>query len=189
VKPSKKTRPEAVLKNLPDEFQAEIYAWLRMPPDKDGTRHSYEAGVAWLATKGVATSKTPLHEFFQWYPTALKLREARNFGQTFQDERLKLFGGDITPERLEQIRAETQLMFELRAAGADDQEFYAEMRKLAVADAKIALAKGDAARDDRRIALLEKKAALVDQLKAESAKPGGITPEVLARIEEAAKLL
>ena len=48
---------------------------------------------------------------------------------------------------------------------------------------------GEAQRDERKLLLLEKKAAAFDQLKAASKSKGGITPETLTQIERELKLL
>lgn len=64
MKGLRKTRPDAVLKNLPEERQAEIYAYC--------CKNSYEATLAWLSCAGQPCGFSPLRRWFKWYQLKAK---------------------------------------------------------------------------------------------------------------------
>jgi hypothetical protein len=142
----KKPRGDAKLKILPDALQEELWQILR--------RTTHEKAEAWLLSKhGIATSPAALSHFFSWYPRQGWLKQAANFSDTLKATLKNLPALKATAAEAEQI---AQVNFEILAAQNRDAELFLALRKEKREAKKLTL-------DERRIAILEKKASEADE--------------------------
>jgi hypothetical protein len=169
---AQKARGDSVLKTLPDALQEELWQLCRRVP--------YAKARAWLKEKhGIETSETALSKFFTWYSRQGWLRQSSTFGDHLKGAL------EADPEFAGKAAAAAKAAghaFEIMAAMDRDPKLYVALRRDEREREKLR-------QSGQRLDLLIKKAALVDELKNASAQPGGLTPEVLARIEQEAKLL
>lgn len=115
----KKPRGEAVLKNLPDKLQAELWEVAR--------RTTYAKAIAWLsATHEVDISEGPLSKWFGWYPRSLTLRMAAATSSQLEQTLKNLPDLKITAEQASQV---AQVNFEIQAAQDRDPKLFAALRK------------------------------------------------------------
>lgn len=165
----RKPRSDSALKTLPEERQAQVAALL--------ASKSLAEVKAELAKDGLVTSTAALSEFFSWWQVrqSLQRREDRITGIL---EQVKADVPEVDQDKL--FRLGQSLFGTLAIAEQDGQQWY-NTQRLALAAQKLEL-------EDRRIQLLEAKLAEVQKVVGE-AKAGGITPETLTKIEEAARLL
>ena len=99
MKNDRKPNANAVLKNLPEPRQAEIYARCNLPAKEGG---GFANVRAWLAEDGIRTSEAALSYFFSWY--GLRQQVARN-EQTVETllEKFREADPDATPEKVQSI--------------------------------------------------------------------------------------
>lgn len=129
---TRKPRGDAVLKNLPDALQDELYQMLR--------RNTQEKVVEWLkADHGIKTDSGALSRFWEWYHS-WSLKPAADFAGSLQKQFEKM---PQLKGQAEKIREITQVAFEMKAA--QDR------------DPKLFFALGKARHDARRLALEENK--------------------------------
>lgn len=125
----KKPRGEAVLKNLPDALQEELWQLAR--------RTTYPKALAWLkATHGVTVSEPTLSVFFSWYPKSLTLRLAKSTSDQLEDTLKKLPQSKYTAE---QAREVASVNFELMAAQNRDAELFTMLGKAKLEAARLEL--------------------------------------------------
>lgn len=142
----KKPRGDAKLKTLPDALQETLWQLLR--------RTTAEKAAAWLAkTHEVQTSAGALSEFFSWYPRAGWLKQSAAFATNLEATLRKLPELKITAEQASQV---AQASFEIQAAQNRDPELFLALQKGKLEVVKVA-------QSERKIKLLEAKAALADQ--------------------------
>lgn len=114
-----KPRGDAVLKNLPDALQEELWQKLR--------RQTLTKVRTWLLeTHELVSSETTLSHFFSWYPRSLTLRNAARSSSNLQGTLEKLSELKITAA---QAAAIAQVEFELLAAEDRDPALFASLRK------------------------------------------------------------
>lgn len=143
---SRKPRADAKLKTLPDALQERLYQELR--------RTSQEKVIAWLkADHEIETSAGALSEFFSWYPRSQSLRNAASFADQFlaQAQKLPEFKGNVTD-----LQRAAEVLFQIQAAQDRDPKLFVELMK-------ISLAKKDQELNERKVKLLEAKAALAEK--------------------------
>jgi len=171
---NKKPRADSVLKTLPPDRQAVIAEYLRA--------HSLEDTRAWLAEDGLKTSIAALSEFFSWHALEVK-RQRREQAIEHWMECEKLDHPELSDEEL---FTRGQRKFSMISIAEEDPENWARIQ--ATGFKKLQLSQ-----EDRRIKLLEQKAAAFDRAQAALSEArnskGGITPETLKRIESELKLL
>ena len=156
---SKKPRGEAVLKNLPDALQEELWQVTR--------RTTLAKACAWLQEKHeISVSESTLSVFFSWYPRSLTLRMAAKSSTELEATLKKLPELKISAD---QAREVAQVSFELQAAQNRDAELFLALGKARHDSEKLKL-------DERKVKLLEAKAALTDQAKA-VASDADLSPE------------
>lgn len=115
----KKPRGEAILKNLPDALQEELWQYAR--------RTTYPKALAWLrTTHEITVSEATLSEFFGWYPRSLTLRSAAAMSSQLEETLKKLPALKITAE---QAREVAQVNFELQASQDRDSSLFAALRR------------------------------------------------------------
>lgn len=142
---SRKQRSDATLKTLPEVVQEQLFALLR-------TKSYAEVRLAAKEKWEVTTSPSALHEFYRWYPTSRRLEVAKSTADEVAKTLRAL--GDVKLDDTQIARA-SQAVFEAQAIREGDAATYIGL-------AKIRLASEAGQRDERRIALLEKKAAQAD---------------------------
>jgi hypothetical protein len=195
---SRKPRSDSKLKNLPEDVQERIAGWCQ----EDGLQSACSRCAAELQPP-VQTNPTSLGEFYAWWRLQRTFRQADSFARE-AEEMLKEEFPDATPEK---IAAAGQLVFTMQATNAGDADTFKELEYLRVRkeeaqhnariaelkiqqkDKQIAQKEKDIALATRRVEMLEANAAKAkEQLEAVKAK-GGLTPETLAAIEQAAAML
>lgn len=164
---NRKPNSNSKLKTLSPERQADVAEYART--------HSLAETVGWLRADGVHSSSSSLSEFLSWW--ALQQTFARAESNTHQ---FKEWLAKVSPELSEeQLDARAALLFQFEAVKTGDPDTYlafATARHKAKMDGlKFQQGERKLAQDDRRIALLEKKAAQADQ--AENVTKSDLTPE------------
>lgn len=171
---TKKSRSDSALKTLPEARQTDIAEYL--------AAHSLAETVAWLKADGLKTSAASLSEFLSWYSLRQQLQRNEQTVETLLAEYVKS-DPNLPPEK---IQAMGQAFFSAMSLTQQNPEVWVQVQKLNLQRAAMEL-------DQRRVVLLEKKAAAYDRAqelltKAKSSK-GGITKETLQQIESELKLL
>jgi SMC interacting uncharacterized protein involved in chromosome segregation len=186
------------LKTLPEEVQARVAGWC--------AKGSLSAAVSRCSSElSLATNLDSMSKFFRWWKTEQDKRaRIETIEQLFQraDANAKAVGellaqSGATPE---QIAAADQMVFTLEASSSPDKSLWIELEKLRVVkEAAAQKARSDAAKirqKDRDLSLVERRVTLLEEnaQKAKDAltkvvKKGGLSPEDIAEIEAAAKLL
>lgn len=190
----RKPHARSRLKTLPPDKQRELFEHL--------TANTLEETEAWLATgaltgESLDTQRSSLSEFFAWYPLASQLHAAANMTDMLKAELKELPGLNLDEEQLSKAG---QAIFETIAIKNQDSDLYTALRKLRQNDSALKLkGRGDskkAEQKDRELELTERRVKLLEenQAKAKAAletvkSRGGLTPETLRQIEEAASLL
>jgi hypothetical protein len=115
----KKPRGEAILKNLPDALQEQVWQHAR--------RTTLEKACAWLlATHEIKVSPATLSIFFAWYPRSRTLRMAARSSEELETALKNLPELQITAA---QASAIAQVNFEMQAAQDRDPALFAALRK------------------------------------------------------------
>jgi hypothetical protein len=176
----KEIRADAKLKNLPAEALEEL--WLMRNPGEDGEKLTLEAIAVEVPLRfGFTCSVSSLSEFYKW----LRLKKRMEGAQARAIQaRLELARDpSMTPEDLDRA---AQTIFTAETLEEGNVKGY-------VALAKLGLQRRALDHDARKLALLEEKAAeakaKIMALTTAAKSQGGLTPETLAEIEEAAGLL
>ena len=165
--PTRKVRPDATLRQLPEERQLMIYADLQ--------KRSYADVRKSLKADGVDVGSTALADFFQFWSSELFFQRAEVGRQQLQRQIMEARPG-LTMEQATEV---ADAAFIATTAAVGDLPGYLGVRKIVAAERKTAL-------DARRLALLEKKAAQMDALEAslkEKKGKGGLSQETLELIE------
>ena len=188
-----KPRSDAKLLNLPAEQQDKIADWLLDGVEtEDGLTTSYKAVAAQVYLDlGVKTSVGALYEFYRQVCAPRRLRRASVAAEQFAG--VVNEGADFAAPTIALLR---QKAFEILAADkTDPKELLAffgsvlDQQKLELKTRELDLRSQDTQIKLRRLELIERQAvAAKEKLTAIVAK-GGITPETLKIIEEAAGLL
>lgn len=199
---SKKPRADAVLKSLSEERQAQVIEWCDVPKSRK-CAGGYKFAKEQLAADGVQTSIGALSEFYSWWHLrqdfAAADAQAEDFQELLQSANLGL--------STEQIETAGRFVFTRKALINRDSDEFREMQYLKLAQEsaktkadfeaqKIEISKAKLAQKDREIALAQRRIELLEANAAKAkeqlvalASKGGLTPEALAEIEEAAKIL
>ena len=152
-----KPRSDAVLKTLPPERQAAIAEHL--------ASHSLAETRAWLKADGLTTSTAALSQFLAWYSLRQQLSRNETVVETLLAE-LKQSNPAIAPESIE---AAGQSFFTALALQQQDPKAWALAQGIAIRKKQMHL-------DERKLALLEKKAAQADAARKVT-ENGALTPE------------
>jgi hypothetical protein len=108
----KKVRADAVLKNLPEERQLEIFELLK--------EKSLAAARQHLREDGIRVSLQTLSEFYSWYALRMSLREAESDTENLL-ELIKQDAPELPEERLAAIG---NALFNLRAIKSQDPKMF-----------------------------------------------------------------
>lgn len=109
---SKKVRADAVLKNLPEERQGEIFERCRT--------ETLAAVRKWLAQDGIKVSQQTLSEFYSWYALRASLKEAESDTENLL-ELIRKDAPELPEERLASIG---NALFNLRAIKQQDPKLF-----------------------------------------------------------------
>jgi hypothetical protein len=113
-----KQRGDAVLKNLPDALQEELYQFLR--------RNTQAKTLEWLLkTHALKTSPAALTAFWTWYPRSVYLRQAAKSSDDLAATLLKLPSLKLTAAQAAEV---AQVNFEMQAAQDRDPALFAALR-------------------------------------------------------------
>ena len=180
MNPDKEIRSDAKLKNLPAEALEDL--WRFRNPEEGGTKLSYEEIAVEIPLRHAFTvSLSTLSEFYAWLRLKRRMDSAAERAMQARIELAK--DGSLTPEDLERS---AQIVFTAETLEAGDVQGYVALAKLGLARKSLAL-------DARRINLLENAAAeakaKLEAVLNGAKSQGGLTPETLRQIEEAAGLL
>lgn len=142
MKPDKKTRADAVLKNLPEPRQAEIYERLTVKtPDWPNT--SYAAVLAWLKADGLETSSGALHSFYSAYTFRKQLGANASVVETLLAD-FKSANPTATPE---QIQSTGQAFFSALALQQQDPQQWRWIQQSQLQQQQLALERKKFQRD------------------------------------------
>ena len=187
----KATRPrsDSKLKLLTEEQQEQIATWARTPKSDAGPGGLAYAREMLAREYGVKVSLSTLSEFVSWH--SLQQRFAKASSRATQvAELLRERAPGMEPE---QVRALAQSIFTLEALDAGDAAAYVSLEHLQLSRDAVATR---AKLEERKLALAERRVLLLEEnaAKAKAAlegikSKGGLTPETLRTIEEAAGLL
>lgn len=161
---TRKPRGDSVLKTLPEERQDAIA--------EHALGHKLAETVAWLRDDGIQTSSAALSEFVCWYGLRRRLERTQSTVDTLLD-RLKQERPSMSPEDL---FSTGQTLFAALAIETNDPKVWVGTQRLALRQQALAL-------EDRRIRVLEQRAAQADQ--AEAITQSALSPdEKMARMRQ-----
>ena len=182
----RKPRTDAVLLHLPMDQQKALCEWLL-----DGGL-SYRAAVAAMEKEfGVQTSSTAVFDFYHTV-CAPELLRRRSVAVTTSEE--VAAEAEASPGRWDEAALEKlkQRVFEMMLNPQADPKETKALFGLVLKAKDQAIKDRDLDLDERRVAILERKADELDAAKkkaAELKEKGGLTPEMLEVIETQLKLL
>jgi hypothetical protein len=189
-----------VLKTLPDDQQDIIASWC-----SQGTLES--AVSRCLSELGIKTNIDSMSKFHRAHVAKKELQEHFAIAESFAtsvEEMLRNQFPDATPEK---IAAAGQLVFTMKAANSGDSKEFRELEYLRVSkdtlaanirnnEAKVKQKERQLTQKDRDLQLAERRVALLEENAAKAKAQleglktkGGLTPETLAAIEQAAAML
>lgn len=194
MNPDKDPRADAKLQNLPQE-ELDVL-WRFRNPEKGGKKLTLEAVAVEVPLRyGFTISLSSLSQFYRW----LKLKR-RFDARTDTMEQLKAELAKDPNVSAEQVEKAGRVLFMAEGIANQDARIFADMVKIGHGRAKLEqnekrLKQTDKSlgQVDRRIQLLEEAAAeakaKIIALTTAAKSAGGLTPETLKQIEEAAGLL
>jgi hypothetical protein len=175
----KEIRSDAKLKNLPREVRDHL--WRFRNPEEDGEKVRFIDILLYLKGKGIESSLGALSEFFAWERAERRMEGAR--ARAEQARTLLAADPNATPEDVARVG---QMVFTSEMVDAGNVKAFVALEKLRMQQQALD-------HDRRRITLLEANAAQakakLDALATAAKSGGGLTPETLRQIEEAAGLL
>jgi len=193
----KEVRKDAKLQNLVlRDKQAYEDLWRFRYPEEGGTKLGFDEILIEIPKLyGFTVSLSTLSNFYDWFKVRKSIDDDADFSEQFMQELAKK--DSFTPT---QIREAGQKLFTLRSIRNENPKEFRDIamlgqdeERLKQNDKRIAVSKESVSIQERRISLLEEKAAEAKAklvaLTTSGKSKGGITPETLALIEEAARLL
>lgn len=153
----KEPRADAKLKTLPEESQAAIFALFTATPDREPM--TLEDACGWVyAQKGISVSLDTLSRWRSWYALRARMDAAKAKAEQARLEMLTQ-NPDMSPERLEEV---AQMVFTAETLEGGDIKNYVALATLRLNQRRTEM-------DERKLKLLEAKAAQADAAKALSA--------------------
>lgn len=175
----KEIRADAKLKNLPLEMLETL--WRLRNPEEDGKKLTFVEVLAWLKEQhGIESSMGALSEFYSWLRLKRRIESAAERANQVRMDLAK--DSSITPDDLERI---AQTVFTAETIEGGDVEAFVKL-------ATLNLNKRRVDQDERKLRLLESKAARLDELEAkakELKQAGGLSAETLDMLEKQLKIL
>ncbi len=187
-----KPRSDSWLRNLPLERQEQVIEWCTTRKSET-CAGGYKYAIEQLAADGIKVSLGTLSDFYSWWHLRRDFQRTDSLTRDFEEMLRKEFPSADA----QKIQEFAQTFFTLQAAAKRDADEFRQMEYLRLSK-ETAATKGrqeekKISLSDRRVTLLEKKAAAYDRaqaaLKQAKRSKGGITPETLARIERELNLL
>lgn len=174
----KEIRADAKLKNLPPEILEELWR-LRNPADEDEKKFTFVEVLVWLKGHGIDSSLGALSEFYSWLRLKRRIEAAAERATQVRMELAK--DSTITPDDLERI---AQTVFTAETIEGGDVEAFVKLATLRLNRQRVD-------QDERKLKLLEAKAAFYDAVKekAKNAGSGGVTAEQMEEIERRLKMM
>ena len=162
----KEIRADAKLKNLPPEILEEL--WRYRNPEEDGRKLTFVEVLAVLLEKhGIASSLGALSEFYSWLRLKRRIEGAAERATQVRMELAK--DSTINPDDLERI---AQTVFTAESLEGGDIKSYVALASLRLKGRQID-------QDERRLKMLEAKAAQADAAKDVLAEAGLTLPQVM----------
>lgn len=159
----KEIRADAKLKNLPPEVLEELWR-LRNPADEDEKKSTYVEVLAWLKARGIDSSLGALSEFYSWLRMCRRMEAAKNRAAQAREEMAK--DPNATPESVARVG---QMVFTAEMVDEGNVKAFVELEKLRIQQRSLD-------QDERKLRMLEKKAAQADEA-AGVANDEKLTPE------------
>jgi hypothetical protein len=194
MEPPKDPRADAKLQNLPDE-ELDVM-WRFRNPEKGGKKLKMEAIAVQVPLRyGFTVSLSTLSSFYKWLAVRRDFRESRDVVHQIKEELKR------DPEMsLEAIERAGVIMLATGGIQRKDGKLFSAMMKIGQGrtkleqnDKRLKQTDKSLSQVDRRIRLLEDAAAEAKAkllaLTTNAKSAGGLTPETLKAIEEAAGLL
>lgn len=181
INPERRPRAEAKIKNLPEADQETLWILLH-PSDPDTPAYTLEQALVYLQTEhSIECALSTLGEWRSWYALRRRTQKAMARAEQAKLEWLKE-NPSATPDELERLG---QMVFTSETIEQGDvKAFVALMRERSRRQALEI--------DSRKLAILEAKAARLDELEAKAKEirsGGGLSAETLEVIEKQLKLL
>jgi hypothetical protein len=153
----KKIRPEAKIKTLPEEVQSTLWELTNVAMEGREKPMTYVEARAWLLNEhGVTTSQGAFSEWYSWYGLQLRTERAKERAAQAQAD-AAMMDPNLDPKFLDRLG---QMVFTAETIEGGDVKAYVALMKLRIQERQLA-------QDDRRLALLEEKAAQTDKAKGE----------------------
>jgi hypothetical protein len=178
----KKVRADAVLERLEPALQQEVVA--------HGESHTLDETVEWLRGRGVRVSRTALANWLEGRRTReVQERVLRSIatGAELMRNCEREYGRNPAPTVEQLIRLFRTLVMQLAGAGACDPDFLrvaAPMMGQVLEAERLAVKRAELSLEERRVAVLEKRAAQADQAAAVTADAGLSAEEKMRRMRE-----
>lgn len=166
----RKPRSDSKLKNLPEAQRRKIFTWCG--------KGLAEARTLCKTELGIVTSERALSEFLRWQARADELSS----GSDLAIQALDWWRKNRPEASEDELRAAQFFALTMKANAADDPELAIAVLREQGKDLDRGLAM-------RRVRILEDNAAKAKAALEGIKSKGGLTPETLARIEEAARML
>ena len=166
------------MKNLPAEMLETM--WRLRNPEEDGKKSTFVEVLAWLKEQGIDSSLGALSEFYSWLKLKRRIESAAERATQVRMELAK--DSTINPDDLERI---AQTVFTAETIEGGDVESYVKLATLNLNRRRVD-------QDERKLKLLEAKAARLDELEAkakELKQGGGLSAETLEMLEKQLKIL
>lgn len=174
----KEIRTDAKLKRLPARVLEEL--WRFRNPEEDGQALTYVEILAELKGRGIESSLGALSEFYSWLRLKRRIDHATERAMQSRMELAK--DSSVTPEDLERV---AQCVFTAETIEGGDVKAFVALATLRLKQKQVML-------DERRLKMLEAKAARYDEIEAKAREikaGGGLSDETLDMLEKQLKLL
>lgn len=141
---TRKTRSDAVLKQLPEELQEQIIEWADVPRSEE-CRGGHAHAVAMLKAQGIKTTVSRVSDFYTWWQLCRTLdhaeedsQEAANWMREFQpgdEETARKFGEFVFLQKA--VRSQDVRVFCAATAAADSRRKLEERAEANAVSAKL----------------------------------------------------
>lgn len=176
----KEIRSDAKLKNLPPDIQDTLWR-LRNPDEEMDKKYTFVEVLAFLKEEhGIESSMGALSEFYSWLRLKHRIQNAAERATQVRLELAK--DSSITPDDLERI---AQTVFTAETIEGGDVEAFVKLATLRLNSRRVD-------QDERKLKLIEAKAARLDELEAKAKElkaGGGLSAETLEMLEKQLKIL
>ena len=172
---SRKPNSNSVLKSLPQGKRKEIFERFQ--------NTEWRELLHQLKAEGIETSKTALYDFRSWYEALQPILEANDFAHRFAETLAADKGLSLD---VVQINKVAQAAFEMQSIQRQDPALFVELQRLRVQQGSNDIKRANA---EQKLREYEDKISAAKAALQGAVSKGGISPETLATIEEAVKIL